>query len=810
MAQRGDFDQFPFLPFEDEFFDEDIFPDEEELELPVLPLLDTVIFPHMVSPLFVGRDFSLKAVEEASNRSHTILLVAQHEAVEEVESDQLYRVGTEAVIGRVLRMPDGSTSMLVQGQRRLQIEDFVQEYPYFRARAKPIYEQAPESEEDRLAAEALVRAALVLFEKVVKFSRNLPDDAYVAALNVDSPGDLADFIASTIQLSVAQRQEILEAIDPVERLQRLSILLAQELDVLELENKIHTEVQKEVDRSQREYFLREQMKAIQRELGQDDPIAQEVNELRERIAERDMPEAVVKKAEEELSRLVIMPLASPEVSVIRTYLDWLIALPWSEMTEDLIDIQQASKVLDDNHYGLPNVKERILEFMAVRKLAPDKMRSPVLCFIGPPGVGKTSLGRSIAEALARKFVRISLGGIHDEAEIRGHRRTYVGALPGRILQAMRTAGTANPVFMMDEIDKIGSDFRGDPAAALLEVLDPELNHEFSDHYLELPYDLSRVLFITTGNLIDPVPPALQDRMEVIEIPGYTEEEKSEIARRFLVPKQLDQNGLQPGQLRFSDEALLQIIRLYTYEAGVRNLERNIGAICRKVARIVAEGRKPPRHIRATSLHRFLGPPRFFYGEMEQEDQVGVSTGVAVTQNGGDTMAIEVNIMEDGKANLLLTGQLGEVMQESAQAALSYTRSNARHLGIDTNLFEQIDIHIHIPEGGVPKDGPSAGLAIAIALISALTKQPIRRDVVMTGEITLRGRILPIGGVKEKALATRRAGMRTFILPKKNEPDLEDVPKSILRDLEIVLVEHVDEVLPLAFPTDSFQDEKQDD
>ena len=801
MAHQGDFEQFPFIPFEDEFLDEELAVlDEGEnvvLERPVLPLVDTVLFPHMLSPLFVGREASLRALNEALNGDRTIVVVAQRQPVEEeVTIDQLYRVGTEAVIGRTLHMPDGSSSILVQGQRRVRIAEIIQEQPYFRARVEPLYEEEP-PEEDALATEALMRAALALFEKVVKFSRNLPDDAYVAAMNIEDPGALADFVASTIQLPVEKRQSILEAIPPLERLQKLSILLAKELDVLELENKIHTEVQKEVDRSQREYFLREQMKAIQRELGQEDPIAQEVNELREKITQRTMPEAVVKKAEEELARLSIMSIAAPEVSVIRTYLDWLLALPWTETTEDRLDIAEAARILDRNHYGMPKVKERILEFMAVRKLAPERMKSPILCFIGPPGVGKTSLGRSIAESLGRKFVRISLGGVHDEAEIRGHRRTYVGALPGRILQTMRTAGTVNPVFMMDEIDKIGSDFRGDPAAALLEVLDPELNSEFSDHYLEVAYDLSRVFFITTGNLGDPVPPALRDRMEIIEIPGYTEDEKLQIARRFLVPKQLAQNGLQPQGLRFSDDALLQIIRSYTYEAGVRNLEREIGAICRKVARRVAEGRRFPHVIHPTSLRRFLGPIRFLYGQAEEQDQVGVATGVAVTEAGGDVMSVEVNVME-GKGNLILTGQMGEVMQESAQAGLSYARANAHLLGIDPKLFDKTDIHVHIPEGAVPKDGPSAGIAITAALISALTGRPVRRDVVLTGEITLRGRVLPIGGVKEKALAAHRAGIRVFVLPKKNKPDLEEVPQNIVRGLEVVTVERMDEVLPLVF------------
>lgn len=801
MAQQADFERFPFLPYDDEFIEEELlsFDDEDSSrERPVLPLLDTVLFPHMLTPLFVGRQYSLRALEEALARDRVIVLVAQREPLEDdVTQDLLYRVGTEGIVGRILRMPDGSVSMLVQGHQRVRIEEYIQETPHFRARVTPMHAEEPEGEDTSLATEALVRAALALLEKVVKFSRDLPDDTYVAALNIDDPGDLADFVASTVPFSVEQRQGVLEAVSSTKRLQKLSILLAQELDVLELEDKIHSEVQKEVDRSQREYLLREQMKAIQKELGQDSPITQQVNEIREKVSACDMPEVVQAKIEEELGRLTIMPVAAPEVSVIRTYLDWLTSLPWAESTEDRLDIREAALILERNHYGLPKVKERILEFMAVRKLAADRMKSPILCFIGPPGVGKTSLGRSIAEALGRKFVRISLGGVHDEAEIRGHRRTYVGALPGRILQAMRTAGTVNPVFMIDEVDKIGMDFRGDPTAALLEVLDPELNCEFSDHYLEVPYDLSRVLFITTGNLLDPIPPALQDRMEVLDFPGYTEEEKLEIARRFLVPKQLAQHGLEPDQLGFSDKALLQIIREYTYEAGVRNLEREIGAICRKAARAVAEGRHPSRTVRVTSLGRFLGPPRFFLGQAGEDDEVGVATGVAVTQAGGDVMFVEVNVME-GKGNLILTGQLGDVMQESAQAAVSYTRANAGFLGIDPKRFDGLDIHIHIPEGAQPKDGPSAGVAIAAALISALVGRPVRRDVVLTGEITLRGRILPIGGVKEKALAARRAGLHTFILPKKNQPDLDEIPRNILRRLKVVMVERMDQVLPLVF------------
>ncbi|HET9223771.1 MAG TPA: endopeptidase La, partial [Roseiflexaceae bacterium] len=678
-----------------------------------------------------------------------------------------------------------------------------------------------------------------LFEKVVKLSRTLPDDSYIMAMNVDEPGWLADLIASTLPLDVPRRQEILETLDPEERLRRLSIMLTQELDVLELESRIHTQVQKEVDRSQREFFLREQMKVIQRELGQEDPLQRELIELRERIGAAGMPEKVQLKAYEELERLEAMPPAAPEYAVIRTYLDWLLDLPWTQQSEDNHDLIAAGGILDRNHYGLPRVKERILEFMAVRQLAGTRLKAPILCFAGPPGVGKTSLGRSIAEALGRRFVRISLGGVHDEAEIRGHRRTYIGALPGRVIKTMKDAATINPVFMLDEVDKLGSDFRGDPAAALLEVLDPEQNHSFTDHYLDVHYDLSRVMFIATANLLDPIPPALRDRMEVLQLPGYTEEEKLQIARQFLIPKQLDANGLtniddQPkshelrtenrrpatngrrttnnGQtsdhisqaaqtvqheLRFGEATLRQLIRAYTYEAGVRNLEREIGAICRKVARRVAEGRPAPRVINATLLGKYLGPPRHIHNSAEQQDEVGVATGMFWTANGGDTLTVEVSIM-DGKGNLTLTGQLGDVMRESAQAALSFARANASRLGIEGRRFEACDIHIHVPEGAVPKDGPSAGITLATALISALTGRAIRRDVAMTGEITLRGRVLPVGGVKEKVLGAHRAGIRTIILPTKNERDIAEVPSQVKRKLAFVYVDQVDEVFANAF------------
>ncbi len=778
-------------PLEDDFVEGD--EEREEKEYVVVPLRNTIVFPRMMAPLLIGRNRSVRAVEAASASGMPILVVAQRDANEEnPEPDDLYPMGTEILVVRTLRMPDGSTSILCQGRQRVQISEFTQEEPYLQARGRPVWEE----EHEGLPTEALMRAVLALFEKCVQLNPSLPEEAYIAAMNVDEPGWLADLIASVLDMDVEEKQELLETIDTTARLQRLSILLGRELDVLELENRIHQQVQEEMDRSQREYFLREQMRVIQSELGETDEQTREINELRERLEEAGLPEEAFKKAEKELDRLAAMPPFAPEVAIIRTYLDWLIELPWKEITEDNMDIAHAAKVLDEHHYGLPKAKERILEYIAVRKLAPDKMRQPILCFVGPPGTGKTSMGQSIAKALGRKFVRMSLGGVRDEAEIRGHRRTYIGAMPGRIIQTMRTAGTLNPLFMLDEIDKIGLDFRGDPAAALLEVLDPEQNHAFMDHYLDVPYDLSKVMFITTANVLDTVPPALRDRMEVIHFPGYIEEEKLAIARQFLVPRQIEENGLVEHKLSFSDRTLRTIIREHTYEAGVRNLERCIAQICRKVARRVAEGKRAPHHITPASLSKYLGPPEHMFGRIEERDEVGVATGLAVTEAGGDLLSIEVTLME-GKGNLLLTGQLGDVMQESAQAALSYARSHAKELGFGDLDFDKIDIHIHVPEGATPKDGPSAGITIATALISALSKQPVRHEVGMTGEITLRGRVLPVGGLKEKILAAHRAGLTIVVIPKKNEKDLIEIPKRVKRDLKLVLVEHMDEVLPVA-------------
>ena len=833
----------------------------EIVRMPVLPLRDMVIFPHMVTSLFVGREKSLKAIEAALNSERVVLAIAQRDPEDEdVGPGDMFDMGVELVIGRSLKMPDGTVSILVQGQRRVRVTRYLRTEPFLRALGEAI--EDPMVKDPSL--QALMRAVLTLFEKVVKLSRNLSEESYVAALNVDEPGWLADLIASTITLTLEERQQLLETADPHERLQALSIMLAKELDVLDLETRIQDRVQNEVDKSQREFYLREQMKAISQELNDFDPTTREAGDLRERIEAAGMPADVQKKAVEELERMQAMPMGMPEVGVIRTYIDWLLALPWAQETPDHLDIRSAAKVLDANHYGLPKVKERILEYMAVRKLAKGKMRAPILCFVGPPGVGKTSLGRSIAEALGRRFVRVSLGGIRDEAEIRGHRRTYIGALPGRILQTMKTAATINPVFMMDEIDKVGVDFRGDPSAALLEVLDPEQNNMFSDHYLDVPYNLSKVMFIMTANMLDPIPDALLDRMEVIELPGYIEDEKYHIAKQFLMPRQIEAHGLTPSHIRFTDNALRRIIREYTHEAGVRNLEREIGAVCRKIAKRVAEAmpadepeasvpaeqaesptqelvtepldsiepgekaaravvqaseaagdagevsdmapapiesakgskRVRARVIREEDLEEFLRPPRYSFGTAEEQDEVGVATGVYWTPMGGDTIAVEVSLM-DGKGGLQLTGQLGDVMKESAQAALSYARARAPQLGIDPARFEKTDIHIHVPAGAQPKDGPSAGVTMATALISAFTGRKVRRDVAMTGEITLRGKVLPIGGLKEKVLAAHRAGIETFVLPRKNEKDLDEIPQKVRRELELVAVDDLDTVLRTA-------------
>lgn len=793
LTQFPDFlDVIPGLP-EDMFELEDVADEDGIIDCPFLPLRDIVLYPNMVMPLFVGRPRSLTAVKTCVQNGEPLIVAAQKDsAIARPSADDIYTVGTEVSIGKLLRMPDDSSTALVQGRRRIQILEFTQWEPYIRVRGRIIHEPMDWDRD----TEAMMRAVITLFERVTDLNHTISDEAYTFAINIDDPGWLADFIASSLTIPLEKRQEILETIEPAVRLQKISTLLAHELEMLELEDQIHMRVQEEMDKSQREHFLREQMRVIQGELGESDVFAQEMSELQEMVAKKELPAEVRAKVEKEMSRLAAMPPMSPEVGVIRTYLDWVLGLPWVERSEDNMDVAHAAKVLDEDHYGLEKVKDRILEYIAVKKIAPPSLRSPILCFVGPPGTGKTSIGRSIARALGREFVRISLGGVRDEAEIRGHRRTYIGALPGRIIQAMRRAGTINPLFMLDEIDKLGQDFRGDPAAALLEVLDPEQNNSFADHYLDLDYDLSQILFVTTANFLDTIPPALLDRMEVIHFSSYLEEEKLEICRNFLLPKQLEQHGLGKLRIRFDDEALKRVVREYTREAGVRNLERELANVARKVARQVAEEKPFPKRITPRRVEELLGPPRFSQEALQEQDEVGIATGVAWTAVGGDILFIEVNLMP-GKGSLMLTGQLGDVMQESAQAALTYTRSQCEVLGLDKDIFEKTDIHIHVPEGAVPKDGPSAGVSIATALISAFTERAVRRDVAMTGEITLRGRVLPVGGIREKALAARRAGVTTFVLPRKNEPDLQEIPERLREDVKFVLVDRMHEVLDAA-------------
>ena len=774
--------------------------DNGVIEAPVLILRDIVVFPHMISPIFVTPGPNLLAIQEAQFNGQTLVSMALRDSeIEDPQSDDLLPIGVEMAVGRLLSMPDGNNSALVQGRRRVEILEFVQLEPFFRVRARIIEKS---SEIDR-KLDALMRTTRDLFERCVQLDRSLPEEAHLFSLNISEPGWLADMVATAISLPFKDRQTLLMIPDPQERLKRVNRLLAQELDVLQLEDEIHSRVQSEVDRSQREFYLREQMKAIQTELGEGDVWTREIAELRLKIDQSKLPEEAHAQALKEVERLAQMPAMAPEVGIIRTYLDWVLELPWGEETEDNLDVRHAAEILEKYHFGLGKAKDRILEYIAVRSLKPKKSKQPILCFVGPPGTGKTSLGRSISEALGRKFVRISLGGVRDEAEIRGHRRTYIGALPGRILQTMRRAGTVNPLFMLDEIDKLGQDFRGDPASALLEVLDPEQNFAFSDHYLELAYDLSGVMFITTANSLGTIPAALLDRMEVIEFPGYIEEEKIEISRRFLIPRQIEESGLEEKEIVFPDPTLRRLIREYTYEAGVRNLEREIGRICRKAARLKAENRRHLNRIAPSTLEKFLGPAQFFETEAERQDEIGVATAIAWTENGGEIMPVEVLIL-DGKGTLQITGQVGEVMQESAQAALSYLKSRSHELKLDSAIYDRLDVHIHIPEGAIPKDGPSAGITIATALISAFTERPAFKDVGMTGEITLRGRILPIGGVREKVLASHRAGLKTVILPERNLKDLVDVPRKVRDDIKIVPVIHMDQVLEIALhpPTET--------
>ncbi len=760
--------------------------------LPVLPLRGVLVFPYMVLHLDVGRERSISALERAMMQENRILLISQKDAkLDEPTKDDLFEVGTIARVKQMIKLPGGTIRVLVEGLTRAKILELFTEELFLECDVDVLDDDPKKTPE----IEALMRSVQYQFEQYIKVSRKVPPETLATVADIDEPGRFADVIASHLSMKIQQKQDILEAVDARDRLDKLYDVLSREMEILEIERKINLRVRKQMEKTQKEYYLREQMKAIQKELGEKDERMAEAEEYREKIAEAELPEEVEEKAIKEVERLEKMPPAAAEGTVIRTYLDWLLELPWSEETEDRLDLDMAEQILDEDHYGLEKVKERIIEYLAVRQLA-EKLKGPILCLVGPPGVGKTSLAKSVARALERNFVRISLGGVRDEAEIRGHRRTYIGALPGRIIQGMRQAKSKNPVFLMDEIDKMSTDFRGDPSSALLEVLDPEQNSTFSDHYIEVPFDLSQVMFLTTGNTTYNIPRPLLDRMELIHIPGYTEEDKVEIARQYLIPKQLKEHGLTELNLEISEGTVRRIIREYTREAGVRNLERNISAICRKVARVVVKDRET--HIKMTkkNLQKYLGVPRYRYGSAEKENEIGVATGLAWTESGGDILSIEVTLMK-GKGKMTLTGQLGDVMQESAKAAMSYIRSRAESLGLDESFYEDIDIHIHVPEGAIPKDGPSAGIALATALASALTKIPIRNDVTMTGEITLRGRVLPIGGVKEKMLAAHRAGIKYMLMPAENRRDLSDIPANVRRKVEVKLVEHMDEVLDMA-------------
>ncbi|NWF52561.1 MAG: endopeptidase La [Nitrospirae bacterium] len=762
--------------------------------LPVLPVRDIVVFPYMILPLFVGREMSIKAIEYSLNTNKMVLLITQKDLeVENPTPDDLYSVGTVGVIMRMLKLPDGRVKILIRGLTKAKALNYFQTEPFFKANIEKIIEEKIETL--TIEEEAMIRTVKEQLDKTISLGKTILPDVMGVIEGIEEPGRLADLIASNIGLKTEQAQEILEIMDPVQRLKRVSEILGREIELLTVQQKIQSEARGEIDKTQREYFLREQLKAIQKELGEIDERAEEIKEFKKKIEESNMPEKVLKETEKQLKRLEKMHPDSAEAATVRTYLDWLVELPWSKSTTDNLDIKSAEKVLNEDHYDLEKVKERILEYLSVRKLK-ENMKGPILCFIGPPGVGKTSLGRSIARALGREFVRMSLGGMRDEAEIRGHRRTYVGALPGRIIQGIKTANTNNPVFMLDEIDKIGMDFRGDPSSALLEVLDPEQNFAFVDHYLAVPFDLSKVMFITTGNLVDTIPSPLRDRMEIIYLSGYTTEEKLGIAKNYLIPKQLEEHGISNKILKITDSGLRSIISQYTREAGVRNLEREIANICRKVARKIAEGKDKIFVITAHNVHKYLGVPKYLPEEEMEKDEVGVATGLAWTETGGDLIYVEATPMR-GKGQLTLTGQLGDVMKESAQAALSYVRSKSKNLGIKDDLFAKTDLHIHVPAGAIPKDGPSAGITMATAIASALTGKPVSKNIAMTGEVTLRGRVLPVGGLKEKTLAAKRMGIKKVIIPKRNKKDLDDIPKYIKKDMEFILAETMDDVLKVA-------------
>ena len=779
-------------------------PDEEKSEesqlkipdvLPVLALRDIVVFPFMIVPLFVSRDRSIKAVDQSLSENRLILLVSQKEMEqEEPAAKDLYRMGTVAIIMRMLKLPDGRIRILSQGLSRAKVESFDEESkPYLQAKisvvSEPLLENLP------VEMTALVRNVRASLEKAVSLGKNISPEVMVLMANLEDPGRLADLVASNLDLKSPDAQGVLDLVDPAARLKRIHELLAKELELLTVQQEINTQARGEIDKSQREFYLRQQLKAIQQELGESSELSEEIQQLREKVAKSKMPKEVTEECERQLKKLERMHPDSAETATIRNYLDWMVALPWAVSTKDNLDLRRAKQTLDEDHTGLDKIKERILEYLAVRKIKGDT-KGPILCFVGPPGVGKTSLGKSIARALERKFVRLSLGGVHDEAEIRGHRRTYVGAMPGRIMQGIHQAGSNNPVFMMDEVDKIGADYRGDPSSALLEVLDPEQNSTFRDNYLGVSFDLSRVLFITTANLLDPIQPAFRDRMEVIELSGYTEEEKLAIAKKHLIPKQLGEHGLKDRHVQFTNTGIRSIITQYTREAGLRNLEREIGSVCRKVARKIAEGKRGVVRLTPENVHEYLGSPKILPDEMSKKDQIGVATGLAWTPTGGEIMFIESTAMR-GKGGLMLTGKLGDVMKESAQAALSYARSHATDLGIDEGFFQDRDIHVHVPEGAIPKDGPSAGITMATAMVSLFTRRPVKKGLAMTGEITLTGNVLPIGGLKEKILAARRAKIKTVIIPHLNRKDLDEIPKSVRASMQIIPVEEVKQVLSIA-------------
>jgi ATP-dependent Lon protease len=768
-------------------------PKPPTITLPVLPLFETVVFPRMMQPIQVGRKPSLLAVDEAvKQRPHRIVMLTQLDASkQEVDVEDLMDIGVMATLGPMFRLPDGSVQLLAQGEQRVRLMKFTQTEPHLEGEFEIVVPNVVRTPE----LTALMQSVKELMTNYVNLRGNITVDALTTVREVEDPDWLADLVGYMPELEAEQRRELLTTLDVPDRLKLANRLLSEQVEVLELKNRISTEVQKNIDKTQREYVLREQMKEIQRELGELDAEQAEAREWRDKIEAAQMPEKAQEKALKEVDRLERMPAASPEVGMIRTYLDWLVGMPWSVSTEDALDLKVAAEQLDHDHFGLEMVKERLLEFLAVRKLS-SELRSPIICLVGPPGVGKTSLGKSVAAAMGRKFARMSLGGVHDEAEIRGHRRTYIGSLPGRIIQAIRQAGSNNPVLMLDEIDKVGADFRGDPSAALLEVLDPEQNTDFSDHYLEVAFDLSRVLFITTANVLYTIPDALRDRMEIIELPGYTEVEKVQIGEQFLVPKQLKYHGLQTEQLSFTTPAMQTLVREYTREAGVRQLEREIASICRKIARRIADDGDAQTVVDREDVSTFLKAPRFTWGVAEERDEVGVATGLSVSQSGGDVLAVEVTLM-DGKPNFILTGQLSEVMQESARTAMSFVHSRAMQFGIRHSAFEEHAIHIHVPEGAIPKDGPSAGVTMATALISVLSGRKVRRDVAMTGEVTLRGRVLPIGGLKQKVLAAHRAGILTVLFPKKNMKDLEEIPEDVRSAVNLIPVEHMDEIVNVA-------------